>query len=237
MNPCSGREITDEFYYNGNIIDGKIFPPHVSLHICTVPKDAVERVAETLGVLVAFHLGEQGEQQEGDAGHAPSLVLIGNGSASGRTPMPFSARPWTRSRTSRRVAAEPVEGGAGFLVAVDPRQGCRRRRARRVADRGFAEWVLTRVSMSEIPCTRDKRRRGEEDSTTKCTGVPVLATRGSRRRLPSLPDPQAAGRTPALGLGSPQSPHIDAGSRPSTNSSHREASSAEHSACSAVGTV
>jgi hypothetical protein len=37
----ASQAITDEFYYNANIIDDKTFPPHLSLHICTIPRDAL----------------------------------------------------------------------------------------------------------------------------------------------------------------------------------------------------
>lgn len=48
----TSQAITDEFYYNQNIIDDKEFPPHLSLHICTIPKDAVQKVAVEVGELV-----------------------------------------------------------------------------------------------------------------------------------------------------------------------------------------
>lgn len=39
---AASQAITDEFYYNANVIDAKTFPPHLSLHICTVPRTTVE---------------------------------------------------------------------------------------------------------------------------------------------------------------------------------------------------
>jgi hypothetical protein len=47
----ASQAITDEYYDNANVIDEKNFPPHVSLHICTVPSDAVAQIAEGLSAL------------------------------------------------------------------------------------------------------------------------------------------------------------------------------------------
>ncbi|MGH3885764.1 MAG: 2'-5' RNA ligase family protein [Pseudonocardiaceae bacterium] len=44
----ASQEITDEFYYNQNVIDDHEFPPHLSLHICTVPQDTIQQVADGL---------------------------------------------------------------------------------------------------------------------------------------------------------------------------------------------
>jgi hypothetical protein len=44
----ASQAITDEYYYNANIIDAKTFPPHLSLHICTIPRDAIGQVTATL---------------------------------------------------------------------------------------------------------------------------------------------------------------------------------------------
>lgn len=49
----ASQAITDEFYYNANVIDDKSFPPHLSLHICTVPVDVLPSVADDLRALVA----------------------------------------------------------------------------------------------------------------------------------------------------------------------------------------
>lgn len=49
----ASQAITDEYYYNANIIDEKTFPPHVSMHICTVPRSAVVQVSEGMRVLAA----------------------------------------------------------------------------------------------------------------------------------------------------------------------------------------
>ncbi len=46
----ASQAITDEYYDNANVIDEKTFPPHVSLHICTIPRDSLARVAEALHV-------------------------------------------------------------------------------------------------------------------------------------------------------------------------------------------
>lgn len=48
----ASRAITDEYYYNENVIDSKRFPPHLSLHICTVPRDKIHRVVDNLEVLI-----------------------------------------------------------------------------------------------------------------------------------------------------------------------------------------
>ena len=47
----ASQEITEEYYYNENVIDAKEFPPHLSLHICTVPHDMIQRVVDHLRVL------------------------------------------------------------------------------------------------------------------------------------------------------------------------------------------
>ncbi len=47
----ASQEITDEFYYNQNVIDSKEFPPHLSLHICTVPRNTIQQLVAELGAL------------------------------------------------------------------------------------------------------------------------------------------------------------------------------------------
>jgi len=49
----ASQAITDEYYYNENIIDDDRFPPHLSLHICTVPGDAIRQLSDALRALVA----------------------------------------------------------------------------------------------------------------------------------------------------------------------------------------
>jgi hypothetical protein len=49
----ASQAITDEFYYNKNIVDDKAFPPHLSLHICTIPRNTVNQVAAALRALVS----------------------------------------------------------------------------------------------------------------------------------------------------------------------------------------
>lgn len=49
----ASQAITNEFYYNRNVIDHKTFPPHLSLHICTIPRSAVSQVAAALQVLAS----------------------------------------------------------------------------------------------------------------------------------------------------------------------------------------
>lgn len=49
----ASQAITDEFYYNENVIDDKRFPPHVSLHICTAPRDTMQQMTDALGTLIA----------------------------------------------------------------------------------------------------------------------------------------------------------------------------------------
>jgi hypothetical protein len=44
----ASQAITDEFYDNANIIDAKTFPPHLSLHICTIPRTALSHVTAAL---------------------------------------------------------------------------------------------------------------------------------------------------------------------------------------------
>lgn len=52
----ASQDITDEYYYNANIIDAKTFPPHLSLHICTIPRDALGQVTSALEPLAAAGL-------------------------------------------------------------------------------------------------------------------------------------------------------------------------------------
>jgi hypothetical protein len=64
----ASQAITDEYYDNANVIDEKTFPPHVSLHICPIPRSAVESVTEGIQALAA---------------NLPELVPIGVGRAEG----------------------------------------------------------------------------------------------------------------------------------------------------------
>lgn len=52
----ASQAITDEFYYNANIIDAKTFPPHLSLHICTIPRTALNQVTAAVEPLTAVGL-------------------------------------------------------------------------------------------------------------------------------------------------------------------------------------
>ncbi|HEY2578078.1 MAG TPA: 2'-5' RNA ligase family protein [Streptosporangiaceae bacterium] len=52
----ASQAITDEYYYNANIIDAKTFPPHLSLHICTIPRAALSQVTAALERLAAAGL-------------------------------------------------------------------------------------------------------------------------------------------------------------------------------------
>jgi hypothetical protein len=45
---AASQAITDEYYYNANIIDDKTFPPHLSLHICAIPRAALGQVSADL---------------------------------------------------------------------------------------------------------------------------------------------------------------------------------------------
>ena len=47
----ASQAITDEYYYNENVIDERTFPPHLSLHICTVPHDKILQIGNDLCVL------------------------------------------------------------------------------------------------------------------------------------------------------------------------------------------
>lgn len=47
----ASQAITDEFYDNQNVIDDKDFPPHLSLHICIVPRDKIDQVVTDLRAL------------------------------------------------------------------------------------------------------------------------------------------------------------------------------------------
>ncbi|HUY45853.1 MAG TPA: 2'-5' RNA ligase family protein [Streptosporangiaceae bacterium] len=52
----ASQAITDEFYYNANVIDAEIFPPHLSLHICTIPRATLGQVTADLKALTAAGL-------------------------------------------------------------------------------------------------------------------------------------------------------------------------------------
>jgi hypothetical protein len=48
----ASQAITDEYYYNENIIDERCFPPHLSLHICTVPSGEIPHIVDELRALI-----------------------------------------------------------------------------------------------------------------------------------------------------------------------------------------
>jgi len=52
----ASRSITDEYFHNANVIDDKKFPPHLSLHICTVPRDTLSQVIDGLKTLASANL-------------------------------------------------------------------------------------------------------------------------------------------------------------------------------------
>lgn len=52
----ASQAITDEFYYNANVIDAKAFPPHLSLHICTIPRTALSQLTAALEPLATAGL-------------------------------------------------------------------------------------------------------------------------------------------------------------------------------------
>jgi 2'-5' RNA ligase superfamily len=52
----ASQAITDEFCYNANVIDDTMFPPHLSLHICTVPHDTLSQVVDSLKALATADL-------------------------------------------------------------------------------------------------------------------------------------------------------------------------------------
>lgn len=54
----ASQAITSVYASNQNIIDSKIFPPHISLHICAIPAVTVGAVTEALGRLAANGLPE-----------------------------------------------------------------------------------------------------------------------------------------------------------------------------------
>lgn len=53
---AASQVITDEFSNNANIIDARVFPPHLSLLICTVPRAALAAVTADLKATVAAGL-------------------------------------------------------------------------------------------------------------------------------------------------------------------------------------
>jgi hypothetical protein len=54
----ASQSITARFPGNANIIDAKVFPPHLSLHICRVPPTATGQIAAALQRLAAAGLPE-----------------------------------------------------------------------------------------------------------------------------------------------------------------------------------
>jgi hypothetical protein len=54
----ASQAITDEFYYNANVIDTKTFPPHLTLHICAIPRAALNQVTAAMEQLTAAGLPE-----------------------------------------------------------------------------------------------------------------------------------------------------------------------------------
>lgn len=52
----ASQAITDEYCYNANIIDAKTFPPHLTLHICTIPRTTLSQVTAAMEPLTAAGL-------------------------------------------------------------------------------------------------------------------------------------------------------------------------------------
>jgi hypothetical protein len=52
----ASQAITDEYYYNANIIDAKKYPPHVSVHICGLSRAAAEQATAELQALASAGL-------------------------------------------------------------------------------------------------------------------------------------------------------------------------------------
>lgn len=52
----ASQAITDEFCHNANVIDAKTFPPHLTLHICTIPRTALSQVTAALEPITAAGL-------------------------------------------------------------------------------------------------------------------------------------------------------------------------------------
>ena len=52
----ASQAITDEYCYNANVIDAKTFPPHLSLHICTIPRTALNQVTAAMEPITAAGL-------------------------------------------------------------------------------------------------------------------------------------------------------------------------------------
>src|SRR5262249_25910149 len=53
---AASQAITDEFCGNANIIDAETFPPHLSVHICALPRTALSQVIATLQSLATSGL-------------------------------------------------------------------------------------------------------------------------------------------------------------------------------------
>jgi len=65
LNPCHvfgldppppAQAITDEFCYNASIIEARTFLPHLSLHICTIPRAALSQITASLAPLTTTGL-------------------------------------------------------------------------------------------------------------------------------------------------------------------------------------
>jgi 2'-5' RNA ligase superfamily len=52
----ASQAVTDQFCCNANVIDATTFPPHVSLHICAVPRAALRQLTVTLEAVAAAGL-------------------------------------------------------------------------------------------------------------------------------------------------------------------------------------
>lgn len=52
----ASQAITDEFCYNANVIDAKTFPPHLTMHICTIPRTALNQVTAAMEPITAVGL-------------------------------------------------------------------------------------------------------------------------------------------------------------------------------------
>ncbi len=71
----ASQAITSVYVGNQNIIDSKIFPPHISLHICAIPAATIGAVTEALGRLAANGLPQA--VPTGEAATTGGYVMLG----------------------------------------------------------------------------------------------------------------------------------------------------------------
>lgn len=130
----ASKEITDR-YHNDNIIDAHQFPPHISLHICTIQMNAVEDLQHNLTKAaendVTFPMIETGTVTRGSAGYVglnvrrtPQLMAaherVIEAAAVARQGMDEEPRPQRRSRPPHQNDWLKTYGNAFVLDGFEP---------------------------------------------------------------------------------------------------------------------